>query len=499
MQLQFNKAVVPCLRTVKRELQIQEQTQEVRLTDGMPDIGKVLASWGQMVIRGKEWRSGSAGVSGGVMVWVLYVPEDGGEPQSIETWLPFQMKWDVPDTQRDGTILAVPTLRSVDARSLSARKLMIRAGVSILGEVMIPGDVEIYTPSDVPEDVQVLKNSYPVQLARESGEKAFMLDEILTLPASVPGLRKLVRYSVRPVLVDMKVVSDKLVIRGVATLAILYMGVDGQLHSWDFELPFSQYAELEREYDSGADARVRLAVTALELEQGEEENLNLKAGLTAQYVIYDRPIIEVVEDMYSPRQSVKPDVSVLQVPSILDRFAEAVQAEHTVDVDGISAVDTVFYPDQPQLHREGDKVTAELTGLFQLLGYDDVGALQSAVSRWEGGWQMNASGDTQVDITVEPGARPQATGSGGTANVRGEMLLEVQTSDTGGISMVTGAELGELAEPDPARPSLVLRKAGEQRLWDIAKSTGSTVAAIQKANGLQQEPDSEQMLLIPVN
>ena len=85
MELQFHKNVFPCLQRVCREVQNQEQTQEVRLTDGMPDIGSVLGAWGQVLMRGKEWRGGGMNMSGGVMVWVLYAPEDGGQPQCVET------------------------------------------------------------------------------------------------------------------------------------------------------------------------------------------------------------------------------------------------------------------------------------------------------------------------------------------------------------------------------------------------------------------------------
>ena len=245
MELQFNKTVIPCLRTVAREVQTQEQTQEVRLSDGMPDVGRVLSSWGQVLLRGKEWRGGGAGASGGIMVWVLYVPEDGSEPRCVETWLPFQIKWDFPDFGRDGTLCVSPLLRSVDARILSARKLMVRATVSVLGQAMVPCEGELYTPAELPEDVYVLKNTYPIQIPAETGEKMFNLDESLTLPASVPELAKVIRYTLNPVLTDSKVVADKLVMRGVANLDLLYRGVDGQLHSWRWEIPFSQYAEVK--------------------------------------------------------------------------------------------------------------------------------------------------------------------------------------------------------------------------------------------------------------
>ena len=104
MELQFKKNLCSCLNAVKREIQNLEETQEIRLSDGMPDIGRILASWGQPVMRSKEWRGDSIGLSGGIMVWVLYAPEDGTDPRCMEGWIPFQMKWNLPDQTPEGSI-----------------------------------------------------------------------------------------------------------------------------------------------------------------------------------------------------------------------------------------------------------------------------------------------------------------------------------------------------------------------------------------------------------
>ena len=122
MELQFSQSVLHCFRQCAREYQVQEQTQEIRIPDGMPDIGVVLACWGQVILRGKEWHSEHAGVNGGVMAKVLYMPEEGEQPQSVEVWLPFQMKWQISGDCQDGVITVAPFVRSADARALSARK-----------------------------------------------------------------------------------------------------------------------------------------------------------------------------------------------------------------------------------------------------------------------------------------------------------------------------------------------------------------------------------------
>ena len=55
MQVQFHKKSLSCLQRLKAEVQTQEETQELRLTEDMPDIGCVLGAWGQTLVRSKEF------------------------------------------------------------------------------------------------------------------------------------------------------------------------------------------------------------------------------------------------------------------------------------------------------------------------------------------------------------------------------------------------------------------------------------------------------------
>jgi len=273
MELQFQTNKIPCLRQIKEESQTQEQTQELRLPDGMPDVGRVLCAWGQVVIRGKEWRGDEIGVSSGVMAWVLYAPEDGSQAQCVECWIPMSMRWDIPDTGVDGTILCQGLLRSVDARTLSSRKLMVRATVCMTVQAYVPYEALTYTPKQLSEDIQLHQKTYPICLAREAGEKAFIIDEELTLPTSAQMLEKLVRCSLRPEVTEQKVLGDKAVFRGNTALHILYRTPEGAMASWDFDIPFSQYTELQQEYGHLAQVQILPLVTSMEIEPSEQGRL----------------------------------------------------------------------------------------------------------------------------------------------------------------------------------------------------------------------------------
>ena len=499
MKLQFDKTVCKYLNTVAREVREQEQTQEVKLPDGLPDIGTIIGAWGQVVLRSKEWRSSGMQVSGGVMAWVLYAPEDGSDPRHIETWIPFQLKWDFPDTDQEGTIRVSAMLRSMDARTVSARKMMLRAGIWAVGEALVPGETAVFLPKEVPEGMEMLRRTYPTRLPVEAGEKNFLVDEELTLPGSVPALERLVRYDVLPELLDSKVMAGRLVFRGTVHLHILYRGDNGQLQSWDFEIPFSQFTELDRDYDQDAEASVVPAVTNLELEATEDGTIHLKCGAIAQYVILDQVLLKLVEDAYSIHRSVTPQVQELVLPAVLEDRKEILHGEQTIPVSGNRIVDVSFLPACPDQSREPGQVTITGSGSFRVLYYDEDGSLQSATAGWEAPWTVPVAEESRLHLAVRPSGRPQVSTNGGNMTAKGDLTLCLQTVAEKGLSMVTELEVGEPIQPDPERPSLILRRVGEEPLWDIAKKSGSTVEAIRQANHLQEEPEFGQLLLIPVS
>ena len=497
MEIQFGKKRLSCLDPVVREVRSGEQTQELRLPDSMPDVGRIIAAWGQGILRGKEWRRGEMSLSGGLMVWVLYAPEDGTREKCIDTWIPFQMKWDLPEDIPDGRMRMLCLPQFVDARSVSPRKILVRAGLSALGEAWVPMTAEVFAPEEKVSGAELLRRTYPVRLNREAGEKAFQLEEELTLPASAPQPEGIVYYRLEPKLTDKKVLGNKVVFRGSGNLHTLYRSEEGQLHSWDFELPFSQYDELNAEHGADAQAEVLLSPTGLELSLDDEGHMRLKAGITAQYLISDREMLNLIEDAYSPGRELTLQTGELTLPVLLDDRTETIYGEQTLPADANVAADVSFLPEFPRQRRSGDTVVMETPGTFQVLYYGEDGILRSGTARWEDSRTLPADEDSRIVAFPVP-SQPQAAALSGQIRMKAEIPMTLSAASRQSLPMVTGLELGEQLQPDPNRPSLILRRAGEDGLWSLAKDTGSTLDAIRRANNLQNEPDPNQILLIPV-
>lgn len=497
MEHGFEKHSVHCLKRDLRQVQEREQTQEVRLSEDMPDVGGILSARGQCVLRSKEWMGDGIIVSGGIMAWVMYAPADGSKLRTVDVWIPIQLKWTMPPTEREGSIRVALSLRSLDARSISARKLMVRAVVSALAEAMEPWEAEVYTAPEPVEDVQLLRRTYPAILPLEAGEKAFLIDELVPFPAGTPGAEKVLSFRVAPKLTEGKVMGGKAVFRGEARLRLVCDGSNGEVFATELSVPFAQFADLDRDYEAEATLCVTMALTNAEMELQEGGAL-VKCGLLAQYLVQDRVLLEVAEDAYSPRRELKLQSQELELPMVLDRGVETVCTEGTLMADVLRVVDVWSEAAQPRLRRAGDLTELELSGTSGLLYLDKEGRLQGSSSLWSQVVEHPAAMSAEVMTELMDMTQPTAAVTEGQVTVRQELMVSTAAEARQGITMVTGLEMGEEMAVDQSKPSVILRRACGEALWELAKGCGSTVDAICQANGLTEEPLDDRMLLIPV-
>jgi hypothetical protein len=103
-----------------------------------------------------------------------------------------------------------------------------------------------------------------------------------------------------------------------------------------------------------------------------------------------------------------------------------------------------------------------------------------------------------MEVNILPTGQCNVEPSENGMSVETSVILETVVTGTKGLPMVTGLEMGQPMPKDPNRPSVILRRATSDGLWEIAKATGSSMEAIRKANDLQSDPEVGRMLLIPI-
>ncbi len=498
MEVKFIKKPLKCLRPFFSQIHSQEQTQEIRLPDAYPDIGKILGCWGQVLIRGKEWRSTSMGANGGVMAWVMYAPEDGTQPRVVDVWIPIQCRWDFPENADDGIMTLRPVLTNLDARGISARKIMLRACVDAFAQAMKKEIMEVAEPLQASEDIQLLSRSYPMELPVEAGEKQVQLEEAFSLPANLLPIHKIIHYNMSPTIIEQKVLGNRLVFRGQNRVDMMYMTEEGSANHWEAEVPFSQYTELNHDYSPNATAWVLPILTAMEMDLGEDKQVNIRAGIAAQYTIFDRSVVDVVEDAFSPTRDVMTKTEEMQFPILLDSTGMDMQAESSFNGDVERILWASPYGEYPTLSLGDEGMQIHMDGQFQALYQNAEGQMAGDTVRYNSSVPFSSAMENQTHLWMGSPMQPEILPNGDGFSVRCSYPVTVQVYSGQTIPMVTELEVGEVRESDPNRPSMILRRADDEGLWALAKGYGSTVAAIQEANQLTGEPDVGQMLLIPI-
>ena len=497
MELQFQKEVISYLDRVVWESQTQEQTQELRLSEAMADIGMILSAWGQVILRSKQWRNDCVCVTGGISVWVIYLPEGESKPQSVDCWIPFQMKWNLPRLDQEGTMSLDCNLQYLDARLISARKMMIRAGIGATLEALVESEAETYTPIELSEDVQLLKTTFPLNLTCEAGEKAFSLEEELNIPATLPAPEKILYYNVNPKVTETQIDENKLIIRGNAPLHMGYLDSEGTLNACTLDMMFSQLISLKQNRTNMAKATVTMAVSNLEVDIFDG-CLDVRCGLVGQYAVDDQVELDVVKDAYSTTRPLKITTQTINIPTQLER--KHIQEPVSVHLEAAADVvlDSWFLTEQPLSYREEDHLRLEVIGQCGVLYRDEDGKIANTTARWELQTQMPGIQDCKVVVTGLSGGAEKCTVSPNGVQMQTEPLITICTLVKESISMISGLELGEQTEGEKEKPALILRRAENDDLWNLAKESGSTVDMIRKANQLEESPQPGQWLLIPL-
>ena len=499
MEILFHKSVCTYLKTLTAQTKSQELTQEIRIPDSMPDVGRVLGCWGQIVIRGKEWSNNRANISGGIMVAYLYSPEDGTEPRSADTWIPFQESWEFDDALRDGALYVSAMLKSLDIRCISARKLIVRSTVRIYGEAMVQGEASLYLPENQIENVELLQNAYPTEIPVEIGEKQFQLNEVLPLPSGNPSIKKIICSKTKLEISESRVMTNKLVFRGNANLSLLYLDDGGTLHKCQLRQAFSQLADLDDEYENDATAQIYPVLTGLDVECTDDGQVQFKSSIAAQFVVYERKWITIVEDAYSNNRKVEVHTEEIKIPARLDVYREQIEIRGQLhepcseihDVDSECCIDEVY--------NEADLQNLSVCCQFQLVCQDENDMVSGA--------QVKCSERVAIGSDIDNQIRPVIYSVGDTIterttngmNVIQTVVLEAEILKEQVFNVITGLVVEEKEQQNTECPSIILKRVENQRIWDIAKECKSTVSKIKEANNMDaDELLKDQILLIPV-
>lgn len=501
MELVFQEQKLDTLHRILCDTVSQEQTADVIIPDSFSDAARVPDAFGTLLIRAEECSGDSAAVAGTVQAGALVVCEDGSV-QRVDAEIPFSVRRDFPKQEDECMMQCSCVLRSVDARLLNSRKILLRVCVSCTITVYAPKTDTCYDLSEPAPNLQMKRVVLPLRMPAQVGEKSFAINEVLELPNGKPEIARLLKCLYRAEIEEQRMVGNKAVFKGALTVHALYAGEDEELHTYDWSVPFSQYAELERELDEG-DLRTELTLTSAEAEPDSQfgaHRLIVSVNLLAQCTVFCVQNVTVIEDAFCTDADFKPAWESWSVTGILDQqdFRETATAESDTQAQRI--VDAWILPDEAAMQRAGDRMQIELPLTCSVLYYDADGDLQGKTLRPTVRMETQIADNAQCSVAqVSGGEIFCAAGSGG-ITLRAPVKVSVDSFAEHAISAVRGGEITPVEEAAQRRPAVLLRLTDqEESVWEIAKSCRADLRLLTAANELSgASVPAGTLLLIPM-
>lgn len=482
-----------------------EETLEMIVPDACPDILRVVETEGRVLLHRRETVEGRVELTGSIRGAVLYLPDGEEGVRHLDITIPFTCAADNVALSPGCTVVASARCCRAEARTINPRKILVRAEAVV--------DVTVFSPrmeticSQVLEAseqrVEQLTETREVYLTACVQEKPFPFSEDVTLSASKPAAVELLKSRVSLCRGESKIIGNKLIFKGSANVSLLYRGQDNGVYAAGAELPFSQIMEISGVAED-AECDMTLSLSggdcALNMED-DGRTVSVRLEVLAQAVVRETRVLQVLTDAYSTREPLVAELEECPMDARLDR---GVRSQNVREVWETSTpvrelVDCSMTVGQLTRSQEGERLDLTAQVELQALYRDEEGGLFSVQRPMTVPCALDLPEGCRCFCQCEGVGDVYAAPASGGIEFRFALDFRYCALDRRTLAALSGLRPGEATEEAGERPSLVLRMLGRgERLWDLAKTYGTTIADIISANELEDEAAAgERLLLIP--
>ncbi len=459
--------------------------------DAYPDIGHIVCAYGSAAVKDRTPQSGRLLVSGVVQTTVLYQPENGGGMRRLAVPVSFAHIEECEGIDAESVCSVSCQVASVDAAPVNSRKLGVSVQLCFETEGYCKTTCEITEQLELPQ-IELLRTPKTITLVEQARSCPITVLEDAAMPDAA-GLY-LLNASCILHTTECRAMNGKVVLKGDAVIQCLAVQEDDAVRVLTSTTPFTQILEMP-EAGEGDMVSARLTTHELDCRLEPDGLLSYTVSASALVALRRTRALQQIDDLYLPGRSLEiqeEKVTLHSMPPLTAFSAEASEtlqtAQHVSHIVSVGAACC-----GAKNISEGE---LQLTAAVQVLYLNDdqqLCAMQRVLPLTAACASMGEL--SQIELT----ARAASAGERGillTVGVNGMSAAEERCV----FRMITSAEEGE---EQKARDgvTLVLRYIDEeQRLWEIAKSCGTTMDAIREANELKEDTMSaaHTMLLIPI-
>lgn len=507
MELNVKKEPLHIAELMFENTSEQSVDGDITLPDYCPDIKRILKCMVSPCLVSEQCTSDRVTIDANALVQVIYV-DDNNEIFCYEKTFPFSKIVEFGKQIDNPTAEIRMKTAYANARAVSQRRIDIHASIAI--SVSISGKREIQLVSDASEcGIQLFKNFNNASDFIGQTVKSFSLSEVMEIGKSKPPVRQIIRQKVTPNLSDIKVISNKLLVKGDVNINILYCAdvSDGGYEVYENTMPVNQIIDLEG-IDENSKYQSKLCLSSFNIvpksnSSGEKKLLDVNISLTA--VIKAQKEVDKCfpSDCYSTQCNLKSDKRMVSFEKIIDSYDDMIMIKKGEEFTNttIGEIINVWCDDVVTTYMcTGDELKILGSTVVSILGKDDAGQPFYA-ERTVTFEKIKNIKDGCKDLICNSDGNISAVGfvltDDNKIDLRVEIRLRVTLIRRNTAELLTDITCDETKPLNKKYSALTIYFCDDGELiWNIARKYNTTVDAIKLENELNENMIREKMMLL---
>lgn len=483
---------------------------ELTLPDYCADIGKILKCRAVPKVTSRVLRGDGLTVEGITRLIILYSDGKSSNLSCYEHEIPFSASYKLREIPANAKASASVKLEYVNCRAVSQRKLDIHGAFTVSAKVTASTQTEIVSGAEG-AGVKVRCDKCDISSLAGMAQSSFTISDALEIADDKASIGSIVRNDAQVKITECKAISNKLVMKGEATLELVYCGESGEgVQHMSYTLDFNEFMDVpgiddECMWDINAEC-LGVDIGLRTDSNGEYRRMNVDIHVFADVKAYKDITANIVNDAYSVDYEVETERRQLRFTRFCGMLRDTVTAPMLIETGEtlFSAIDDVKCDVADCKMTAGDgRANVRGTVCVSIIGRDAEGAcaycekLMEFTAECIMGFEVNTPRfDQRVTVT---GCSYVITGSG-KPEVRLNLGILAAVYDEVIVSAICAVTPDENKPKTNGDAAVVMycADAGEN-LWDIARAHNSSVETIMSDNELQSEVlENNRRLLISI-
>lgn len=502
MEMELNKQKIKFYDKIYENATVHEESCEIIIPDSSPDMTRILSSDGRTYVKEKRIHNGGVTLTGVTSGSVLYVAEGENIIRRLEVHMPFSHTFNHDEISDNMECVFETKLINLEAREINTRKIAVRAHTAIEIACYMDRNIEITQSVAHKEEfeIETKSDNKKLYLPTFIKDRSFTIIDDIEIPQTEPKLETMLDYNVSLSNTDMKMVGNKVIIKGVAHIKYKYVSNENTINIGTHDLPYSQIIDID-DFEDKCDLSVKMRIRACDIEPmhdmtGDTRYVSVNILVDTSLVVFTKDDVLYIDDLYSTTHDVVCKFEEMHITKMHEHTNKRVAINETIEttnsVKKILDVDVI--PDHAR------KIENKLKNdvYVQVLYVDEDDNVHSVCKRCSSECSMDFPENCEIDCTVHASGE-NAIGSDNQITVRFYADYDVKILCKDKIRNLELLSTGEKKTKDSEASVIIKHVYNEQPLWNIAKRYNTTVDEIANANGLEfyETVAAGSMLLIP--